>query len=187
MHTSTAYRTESRSVFDGSPRCANISIDASSWLSWGVYVATLFGALLLSPFSSEESTARSVITLALLGAIVAFFLVVVLLQRHMKFSLRATSFGKPRQLITTGVFRYTRNPIYVAFFIPLASLALISLPAALLGMLAYVHFMTRFVIRREEQELAEKFGADYEDYTRSVPRWFVAINDQSVKSRRPRK
>ena len=75
-------------------------------------------------------------------------------------------------LVTSGLYRYTRNPIYVALTLIYAGLsicggiwwALILLPAVLVVM--------RFgVIAREEAYLAAKFGEDYTAYCRQVRRW----------------
>ena len=75
-------------------------------------------------------------------------------------------------LVTGGLYRFSRNPIYVgvtlcylavtAYFASLGALAL--LPAVLLT-------MEFGVIRREERYLERKFGAAYSDYKARVRRW----------------
>jgi protein-S-isoprenylcysteine O-methyltransferase Ste14 len=75
-------------------------------------------------------------------------------------------------LVTSGPFRFSRNPMYVAMAIALAGLALwtrigwilILLPVAV----AVLHLG---VVRREERYLARKFGADYEAYRARVRRY----------------
>ncbi len=90
---------------------------------------------------------------------------------------RAGTPVNPRQttqkLLTTGVFRFSRNPLYVSLTMiylgiamVLSNLWLIVLVVPLLGLM---HFG---VIRREEEYLTQKFGAEYSDYQHRVRRWF---------------
>jgi protein-S-isoprenylcysteine O-methyltransferase Ste14 len=104
-------------------------------------------------------------------AYVIFLAAVLLLQRHMRLALSATTFGKPNDLTTTGVFQYTRNPIYVAFLLPLASLAVFSVAAAAVAIAVYIAAMTTFTIRKEERDLRNIFGQSYVNYAARVPRW----------------
>ncbi len=76
------------------------------------------------------------------------------------------------KLITTGVYRVSRNPMYTGLAIMVAGAAflagtwwpLLTLPLALLA-------VTRLAIRPEEAYLTERYGSIYEDYRRSVGRW----------------
>jgi protein-S-isoprenylcysteine O-methyltransferase Ste14 len=76
-------------------------------------------------------------------------------------------------LVTSGPFRFTRNPLYLSLNLGYISAALWidALPALLLVpvALAILHFG---VILREESYLEAKFGDAYRDYRRRVPRWF---------------
>jgi protein-S-isoprenylcysteine O-methyltransferase Ste14 len=107
----------------------------------------------------------------LLLALVGFFVVIAIIQRHMGISLRASQTLTPGQLCTSGVFKYSRNPIYLAFILPLAALSYFSPLSAALAIGLYVLTMTQFVIRGEERTLRSKFGAAYEAYSRRTPRW----------------
>lgn len=75
-------------------------------------------------------------------------------------------------LVTDGIYRYTRNPMYLSLLLLLLGYAveLWSWPA-LLGPVAYVTYITRFQILPEERVLEDKFGADYRAYKRKVRRW----------------
>ena len=79
----------------------------------------------------------------------------------------------PPRLCTTGVFRVTRNPIYLAFTLPLAALGALSVAAATLTLALYLTLITRLVIRGEERALAKTFGAEFESYARRTPRWLL--------------
>jgi len=75
-------------------------------------------------------------------------------------------------LVTTGVFRISRNPMYVGFAALLAAWAIyLSAPWSLLGVVVFVLFIRRFQIAPEERVLRAKFGRAYEEYQRRVRRW----------------
>jgi protein-S-isoprenylcysteine O-methyltransferase Ste14 len=77
-----------------------------------------------------------------------------------------------RSIISTGIFHYTRNPIYLAFILLLLGLALfLATPWALLGPLAYALYIGRFQVAPEERALSVKFGTEYEQYRTRVRRW----------------
>jgi protein-S-isoprenylcysteine O-methyltransferase Ste14 len=141
----------------------------SSWISWASYWS---GFVLAAGTGAGGSTSLNVTEAAvLLVAAAAFFASVILIQRHMKLSLLANSFGSPNALVTSGPFEYTRNPIYVAFLIPIASLAILSAPVAAITAGIYILAMNVFIIRREERLLECRFGESYLAYKARVPRW----------------
>jgi protein-S-isoprenylcysteine O-methyltransferase Ste14 len=80
--------------------------------------------------------------------------------------------GLTSTLVSTGVFRFSRNPIYagdalliVAWAIWLNSItALISLPL-------FVAYISKFQIQPEEVMLASKFKEQFTNYCKSVRRW----------------
>ena len=75
-------------------------------------------------------------------------------------------------LVTDGIYRYTRNPMYVALSALLAAwAAYLGLAWAFLGPVIFVAFITRFQIIPEERVLQAKFGAAYADYRARVRRW----------------
>ncbi len=150
-----------------------IKVDRSSWVSWATFVV---GAEMArdAGFGVElKHGGQGLLVVA--GAVAVFFVLVLLIQRHMRLSLLASTYGEPQQLVTSGWFRYSRNPIYVAFLIPLASLGYYSTTAAMAACGLYMLSMTYFVIAREEQVLEKAFGETYLDYKASVPRWLFAI------------
>jgi len=76
-------------------------------------------------------------------------------------------------LVTDGVFGWTRNPIYLGLWIALAGVSLIFAFDWLLILtpLAWV-LVNRAVVRSEECYLERRFGKDYRDYKKRVPRYF---------------
>ena len=85
----------------------------------------------------------------------------------------------PRRLVTTGLFRHTRNPIMTAelSLIWAEALYLASVGPALyavaISLVAHV-----MVVRIEEPELHERFGQAYAEYCRNVPRWLPRLGRQ---------
>jgi len=78
----------------------------------------------------------------------------------------------PKKLVVDGPYRVVRNPMYwsVAFVILGESLIFRSLSLAELAAGFFAATML-FVLLYEEPALQRKFGAEYEDYCRCVPRW----------------
>ena len=75
-------------------------------------------------------------------------------------------------LVTGGVYRFSRNPMYVGFVTVLLGWAVfLSNPAVLIVVLACVCYLTRFQIVPEERVLEKTFGPEFEAYRRAVRRW----------------
>lgn len=75
-------------------------------------------------------------------------------------------------LVTSGAFRFTRNPMYVGMTCAYLGLALLADSIiGLLFLLPVLAVMTYGVILREEHYLEVKFGEAYRDYKRKVRRW----------------
>lgn len=71
-----------------------------------------------------------------------------------------------------GVYRATRNPMYVGLaLLLLAWTVYLGAPLALLGVAAFVAYITRFQIVPEERVLAQKFGPEFGAYRSRVRRW----------------
>lgn len=90
--------------------------------------------------------------------------------------IRAKTHVEPWQPTTTvirhGVFRYSRNPIYLAFCIALPGAALVMNSWwVVLALPLQVYLLQVLVIRREETYLEDKFGEAYLAYKRRVRRW----------------
>jgi len=78
----------------------------------------------------------------------------------------------PKELVVRGLYRYTRNPMYVGVFTAITGMAILLGSVLLLAYLLLVFsLMHLFVTRYEEPHLRRVFGAAYEDYCRRVPRW----------------
>jgi protein-S-isoprenylcysteine O-methyltransferase Ste14 len=88
----------------------------------------------------------------------------------------------PRALVVDGLYRFVRNPMYVAIVTSLLGQAAMYRSSSVLWYAAIVAagFHLRVVLY-EEPKLTELFADSYADYRRRVPRWIprVALRDQS--------
>ena len=75
-------------------------------------------------------------------------------------------------LVTGGLYRWTRNPMYLAMLLLLLAWAcIVSNWAALAILPLFVAYLNRFQIGPEERALQARFGAEFESYRRKVRRW----------------
>ena len=82
----------------------------------------------------------------------------------------------PERLVVGGVYRYVRNPMYVAVLAAIVGQALL---LGRLGLLLYAAatwlLVAAFVHLYEEPTLTRRFGVDYEAYRRAVPAWWPPL------------
>jgi protein-S-isoprenylcysteine O-methyltransferase Ste14 len=92
--------------------------------------------------------------------------------RRVRTTVNPTTPQASSSVVTTGVYRWSRNPMYVGLLMILAGWALYlgNLCAALLLPL-FVVYMNRYQIAPEERALSHKFGSEYLHYARRVRRW----------------
>jgi protein-S-isoprenylcysteine O-methyltransferase Ste14 len=85
----------------------------------------------------------------------------------------------PTRLVASGLYRYVRNPMYVgALLIILAEAAYFRsawLVLYALGLWAVLHIA---LVVFEEPQLKSRFGADYDQYLKTVPRWIPRMRSQ---------
>lgn len=75
-------------------------------------------------------------------------------------------------LVTSGIYRHTRNPMYLGMaMVLLAWAAWLGSAWALAGIAAFAAWITRFQITPEERTLARIFGRQFEEYRVRVRRW----------------
>jgi protein-S-isoprenylcysteine O-methyltransferase Ste14 len=81
------------------------------------------------------------------------------------------------QLITTGLYRFTRNPMYLGLLLVLTGWAcLLGSAGPLLVLPLFVWIISALQIVPEEAAMAERFGAAYASYAQRVPRWIGLRN-----------
>jgi protein-S-isoprenylcysteine O-methyltransferase Ste14 len=115
---------------------------------------------------------RGTVALALALAGFAVALAGVLAFRRAGTTVNPTTPAAASAMVRSGVYRISRNPMYLGFLLLLAAWAVrLSHPVAFALLPLFVLYLNRFQIRAEESVLLEKFGGEAEDYFRSVRRW----------------
>jgi protein-S-isoprenylcysteine O-methyltransferase Ste14 len=112
-----------------------------------------------------------------LGEILLVAGLIVLVQAFVRFVVEGfgtpAPVAAPERLVVGGVYRYVRNPMYVAVLAAIVGQALL---LGWLGLLLYAGaawlVAAAFVRWYEEPTLTRRFGADYEAYRRAVPAWW---------------
>jgi len=141
-----------------------VVVVALAWAYLGRFVDSL---LRVSTLSSSVLTAFGVVLLTLGFLIRTWAAVHFYIHR-----MRVISLQPQNSLVTTGPFRYSRNPLYLGgnvFCFFGASLFLGS-PSALV--LTTLHLpLVNLMISREEKQLERKFGEEWRAYKRRVRRW----------------
>lgn len=91
-----------------------------------------------------------------------------------KTTVNPVSVNKASSLVTHGIFKYSRNPMYLAMSVCIIGVALylrVELIMGLFFLFFYIAYMTRFQIVPEERVLLEKFNDDYQAYLERTRRW----------------
>jgi protein-S-isoprenylcysteine O-methyltransferase Ste14 len=110
------------------------------------------------------------VIICLLGAF--FCIAGVVSFRRAKTTVNPLMPNAASSLVTSGIYRYSRNPMYVGFALFLVAFsALLGSPWSLLGVFAFVLYMNRFQIEPEERALVMLFGEEFVRYKESVRRW----------------
>ena len=79
---------------------------------------------------------------------------------------------KTSSLVTTGVFKYTRNPMYLGMVFILLSITLkFNLYGGLIVILFFFYFITKFQISPEEKAMENLFGEEFKNYKKTTRRW----------------
>ena len=92
--------------------------------------------------------------------------------RRAKTTMNPIKASAASSLVTSGVYRYTRNPMYLGLSVTLMGWAVfLSNLLALLAVPLFVLYINRFQINPEERVLSSLFGAEYAAYKEKVRRW----------------
>src|SRR5215218_8916049 len=117
------------------------------------------------------------VALRVVGAVVLVAGALVLVDAFMRFVMEGLGTPAPvaptERLVVGGLYRYVRNPMYLAVMGAIAGQALLLGQLGLLLYAALVGVVTAAFVRLyEEPALREQFGAEYEDYRSAVPGWW---------------
>jgi protein-S-isoprenylcysteine O-methyltransferase Ste14 len=136
-------------------------------------VAALMGlASLATPGLAISAPLRLVVAAPLVAAGIVFIVEARLVLSRAHTTWRPAEPGRTTSLVTHGVYRFSRNPIYLGMLLVLVAWGvLLASPVALVVSAAFVLYVDRFQIRPEERALSAVAGDEYRDYLRRVRRW----------------
>ncbi|MFV1449459.1 isoprenylcysteine carboxylmethyltransferase family protein [Maribacter sp. HS] len=143
-----------------------------------VIVFLCFGSImylldLLLPIGYFDFFGRLMLAKFLVGIGMVIALLALIQFKLAKTTVDPTKPYKAQSLVVSGVFKFSRNPMYLALLLILLALG-IFLGNAFNTLVAagFVAYMNRFQIIPEEQILLNKFGRSFKDYCILTRRWF---------------
>lgn len=133
-----------------------------------IVIAYFLGRFAPLPFSAPAILRY----LGLAMTFVGFLLGIAALTEFRKVRTTLDPHGSAKQVVTSGIYRFTRNPIYLGFLLMVIGLPLNSgLYWGIVVAPFYVLLMNYLIIQHEEAYLEKKFGKAYTSYTSRVRRW----------------
>ncbi len=141
-------------------------------LVWLVIAGAMLGVAYSAPSLSFTLAGSSAIALALvsLGGALAFAGVIAF--RNQRTTVNPLTPSATSSVVSRGVYRVSRNPMYLGFLLALAGWAVyLSNAGAALLVPVFVAYMTRYQIKPEERALLAKFGSEFGRYMSRVRRW----------------
>ena len=139
-----------------------------------LFMVTVFGFDKIMPFTLfylPRLTYASVISLVTLGGVIALWGVKEF--KNAKTTVNPLKPESSSSLVNSGIYQYTRNPMYLGLLLALlSSVVYTQHPLGLVSALGFVLYMNRFQIEPEEKMLVALFGDEFVEYTNRVKRWF---------------
>jgi len=132
----------------------------------------MFGLARAAPGLSFVLLGHVAIALALttLGGVVAAAGVIAF--RRERTTVNPMTPHAASSVVCSGIYRVSRNPMYLGFLLALAGWAVyLSNAGAAVLLLGFIAYMTQFQIKPEERALRAKFGSEFEQYVSRVRRW----------------
>ena len=112
------------------------------------------------------------ISIFILSAGILIFINPVLQFIKSKTTVNPIQFEEVNKLVTSGIFKYSRNPMYLGMLMIVLSTSIFYLNIySILTPLLFILWINKFQIKREEEFLIEKFGDEYLSYKKKTRRW----------------
>ena len=137
-----------------------------------IITALMWGISLIAPVLEVPALMRVVVAVTIALAGVGVSLAGVIAFRRARTTVNPMKPETTSSLVCSGIYRATRNPMYVGvLFVLVAWAVFLSSAWTLLGPLVFMLYINRFQIEPEERVLLAMFGADYSAYKSKVRRW----------------
>ena len=137
-------------------------------LFWGI---SMWGLAKLSFGFNFAFPGQSFIAFMIIGIGLAIEITAVLAFFKARTTVNPIHIEKASQLVTSGLYRFTRNPMYLGVSLLLTGWAVwLGNPLCLICVAGFVLVMNAIQIKPEEAALKKIFGQEYVDYTKTVRR-----------------
>lgn len=132
----------------------------------------MLGVTYAAPALAVRLPGRTVAALALAALGMGSAIAGVIAFRHQHTTVNPLTPSASSAIVTGGIYRVSRNPMYLGFLLVLAGwVVYLSNAGAALFLPAFVAYLTRYQIEPEERALLAKFGSQYAEYMSRVRRW----------------
>ena len=132
----------------------------------------MWGVARLLPQFATTFSGQSLLSYILIGLGLSIELIAIGAFFRARTTITPLKPDKASSLVIGGLYKISRNPMYLGLAILLTGWALrLGNPLNALLLISFIVYMTNFQIKPEEVILQEKFGEDYADYTKKVRRW----------------
>ena len=139
-------------------------------------IVTLISALAIyftrNLFPNHHGLIIDVFSILLLICGIIIIRTAFLLFKNRQTTINPLNLTKTSSLVNTGIFKYTRNPMYLGMVFILLSIALkFNLYGGIIVIFLFFSFITKFQIIPEEKAMENLFGQEYEKYKETTRRW----------------
>ena len=139
---------------------------------WLVLAGVMLGVAYAAPGLSFTLAGSSAIALALVALGIAVALAGVINFRNKRTTVNPLTPSASSVIVSGGVYRFSRNPMYLGFLLALTGWAVyLSNAGSMLLLPAFVAYMSQYQIKPEERALRAKFGNEFAQYMSRVRRW----------------
>ena len=140
---------------------------------FGIPILLAIAMQLLVPFSLPRGQLALVFISTGIALLILGVILVAQARREFRRYSQPTDPGHPtHKIVTTGIFSFSRNPLYLGGIVFLVGLALVlNFPWLIVLLLPAVVACHYILIAPEEHYLLDKFGEVYRSYTQRVNRW----------------
>jgi len=149
-----------------------MSLKVPPLLLAAIFAGAMYGLARLVPAAAFGLPGRTAVSagLGILGLVIVAAAVISF--RRQQTTVNPMTPEASTAVVTGGVFRFSRNPMYLGMLLVLAGwAAYLANATAFLLLPVFVVYLNRFQIRPEEQALLEHFGPQYSRYMAAVRRW----------------
>lgn len=134
--------------------------------------ALMWGVAQWAPLLNLDDGLRRILYRALTLAGAGLIITGVVTFRRARTTVHPSRPEKASALVSGGIYRFTRNPMYLGMVVLLLGWAVFLRSGWSLPMIAaFIAWMNRYQINAEERALHSQFGAAYETYKNQVRRW----------------